>query len=117
MLSHTCHVCTLAFSTCDADLHAVLQEATPANPPPIEQVVEMRMDSFAQHPEAVHHPLGAVPAPEVLTADRPLLLVRTADERMYVYRMQLHVAVDDTSSPAPQLCLCKQPFDWLRWDH
>ena len=88
----------------------------PGNPPLAEQVVELRLDSFAQHAAAASHPLGAVPAPEVLTAERPMLLLRTADERVYVYRLQLHAAGDDTSAAgvALQLCLCRQPFDWLR---
>jgi hypothetical protein len=95
-------------------LGKLLQDVSPGGPPLAEQIIEMRMDSFPRHPEAVHHSLGAVPAPEVLSAERPLLLLRASDERMYVYRLQLRVAVDDAVSAAPQLCLCKQPFDWLR---
>jgi hypothetical protein len=92
----------------------VLQEVPLETPPAIEQVVELRMDSFVRRSDAAHHPLGAVPAPEVLSAERPMLLLRTGDERLFVYRLQLHVAVDDSSNAAPQLCLCRQPFDWLR---
>lgn len=94
-----------------------VQNATSGGAAPAEQIVEMRMDSFAQHSEASHHPLGAVPAPEVLCAERPLLLLRAADERIFLYRMQLHTATDNPGDAQQRICLCRQPFDWLRCTH
>jgi hypothetical protein len=92
-----------------------VQESMPLRPPLATRIGEIRLDSFPCHPDAKHHPLGAVPAREVLTAERPLLLLRAHDERLYIYRLQLNMTTDDPARMCSQLCLHRQPFDWLQY--
>lgn len=84
----------------------------PPRVPEAFQVAEIRMDSWPPLASAAH-PLGPVPSPHALHARRPLLLVRTRDERLYVYRMQ-HCAAAAGASAEPELCLRRQPLDWTR---
>lgn len=83
-------------------------------PPPEFRVIEVRMDSFLPTAEAQTHPLGGVPSPLTLQAQRPMLLARCQDERLYVYRLQAQAAADGSGS-ASGLCLRRQPLDWLRY--
>ena len=98
---------------------AVSQVASAARMRVPEQlrIVEMRMDSYAAisaDPSAPPH-LGPVPAPDTLQAQQPLLVVRTRDERIFVYRLQLCRAhPEKEASRAVTLCLRRQPCDWLR---
>ena len=59
-------------------------------------------------------PLGPVPSPHALHARRPLLLVRTRDERLYVYRLQQCAADTGAAMADAELCLLRQPLDWTR---
>jgi hypothetical protein len=85
--------------------------ARPDMPEPY-QVVEIRMDSWSPLQQE-KQPLGAVPAPETLQAERPLLVARTRDERVYVYRMQVCQA--NAMGTETALCLTRQPLDWTKY--
>jgi hypothetical protein len=97
-----------------AILHASSSEeqssVRPGDPEACE-VVEIRMDSWAPLRQE-KQPLGAMPAPETLQAERPLLVARTRDERVYVYRMQVCQASATGTETA--LCLARQPLDWTK---
>lgn len=74
-------------------------------------VVEIRMDSWKPLQQE-GQPLGPVPAPETLQCERPLVIARTRDERLFVYRMQQCQA--NATESEMTLCLMRQPLDWTK---
>ena len=108
-----------------ATIHARAAPSAPPRVPANCQIAEIRMDSYPPLQVGAATPLGPVPAPSMLQAPRPLLLARTRDERVFVYRLQTCAAggagdrdkenVATGGAGAPRLCLARHPLDWLRF--